>query len=129
MEKEILEFFKNAHVFYLATSENGQPHVRPFGAVDLYEGKLYIQTGLVKDCAKQMIANPKVEICSFDGNAWLRLTADAYHDPDVAAETHMLEANPGLKRRYAVGDGNMCVFRLDNIKAYIDSFTAPRKVL
>ena len=29
--KEAYEFLKNCGTFYLATEENGQPHVRPFG--------------------------------------------------------------------------------------------------
>ena len=41
---ETLQFLKECGTFYLATSENGQPHVRPFGAVCEYEGKLYIVT-------------------------------------------------------------------------------------
>ena len=31
--KEVYEFLKNCGTFYLATEENGKPHVRPFGAV------------------------------------------------------------------------------------------------
>ena len=44
--KEVYEFLKNCGTFYLATEENGQPHVRPFGAVCEFEGKLYIVTPL-----------------------------------------------------------------------------------
>ena len=36
------EYLKSCGTFYLATDENGQPHVRPFGAVCEFEGKLYI---------------------------------------------------------------------------------------
>ena len=44
MEK-IYEFLKACGTYYLATVEGDQPRVRPFGTVDLFEGKLYIQTG------------------------------------------------------------------------------------
>jgi hypothetical protein len=49
---------------YLATVEGNQPRVRTFGTAHIFEGKLYIQTGKVKDVSKQIHANPKVEICA-----------------------------------------------------------------
>ncbi|WP_330682887.1 pyridoxamine 5'-phosphate oxidase family protein [[Clostridium] aminophilum] len=62
MEK-VLEFLKKAGTWYLATvDDSGEPHVRPFGAQNIFEGKLYIQTGLKKNVAKQMLAHPKVAI-------------------------------------------------------------------
>lgn len=57
--KEVYEFLKNSGVYYLATMEGDQPRVRPFGTADLFEDKIYIQTGLKKDVAKQMLSNPK----------------------------------------------------------------------
>ena len=60
--KRVYDFLKKAGTYYLATVEGDQPRVRPFGTVDIFEGKLYIQTGKVKPVANQMKANPKVEI-------------------------------------------------------------------
>jgi len=34
------EFLRNCGAFYLATADGGQPRVRPFGALDEFEGKL-----------------------------------------------------------------------------------------
>lgn len=42
---EIYEFLKKCGTYYLATVEGNQPRVRPFGTIDLFEDKLYIQTG------------------------------------------------------------------------------------
>ena len=63
--KRVLDFLKKAEVYYLATVEGDQPRVRPFGTVNEFEGKLYIQTGKVKPTSKQLAANPKAEICAF----------------------------------------------------------------
>lgn len=49
----------------MATVKGDQPRVRPFGTAHIFEGKLYIQTGKVKDVSKQIHTNPKVEICAF----------------------------------------------------------------
>ena len=122
---EVYEFLKTAGTYYLATTENGEPRVRPFGTVDVWEGKLTIQTGLKKAVAQQMLANKRVEICAMtqDGR-WIRLTADARLIEDTAAAEHMLDSYPGLRAMYTPGDGNTAVFALENGRAVISSFTA-----
>lgn len=120
---EIYEFLKAAGTYYLATVEGDQPRVRPFGTVDLFEEKLYIQTGLKKDVARQMAENPKVELCAFHQGKWIRVSAKAVHDPRPVAEAHMLDAYPSLKAMYQPGDGNTAVFALTEGTAVIASFT------
>lgn len=128
--KEVYEFLKKCGVYYLATVEGDQPRVRPFGTYDMFEGKLYIQTGKVKPVACQMKANPKVELSAMaaDGK-WIRITAEAVLDDNVEAQTHMLDAYPTLKAQYTPGDGNTEVYYLKNATAVICSFTeAPRTI-
>ncbi|MBQ2895433.1 MAG: pyridoxamine 5'-phosphate oxidase family protein [Oscillospiraceae bacterium] len=124
--KEVYEFLKSCGVYYLATVEGDQPRVRPFGTIDLFEDKLYIQTGKVKAVARQMKANAKVEISAMaqDGS-WIRIAAEAVPDENIRAQEHMLEAYPNLKAMYAPGDGNTEVYYLKNAVAQICSFTAP----
>ena len=124
---EIYDFLKAAGTYYLATAEGDQPRVRPFGTIDIFEGRLYIQTGLKKDVAKQMLANPKVELCAFHEGKWIRVAAQAVLDENIAAQEHMLDAHPELKAMYQPGDGNTAVFALTKGQAVIASFTdAPR---
>ena len=127
--EEVYEFLKKCGTYYLATVEGDQPRVRAFGTIDLFEGKLYIQTGKVKEVSKQMMANPKIEICAFDGNTWLRLAAKAVEDDRYEARKHMLEAYPSLQKMYQPDDGNTQVFALEDCKAVFSSFTEePRTV-
>ena len=126
--KNVYAFLKKAGTYYLATVEGNQPRVRPFGTVDIFEDKLYIQTGLCKDVAKQMIANPKVEISAMLEGRWIRIAAEAVLDENIAAQEHMLDEHPGLKDRYQAGDGNTAVFYLKNATATIFSFTEAPKV-
>ncbi len=121
--KEVYDFLKKAGTYYLATVEGDQPRVRPFGTIDIFEDRLYIQTGLKKDVAKQILANPKVELCAFDGGKWIRVTAEAVLDENIEAQKHMLDAHPDLKAMYQPGDGNTAVFALKNGTAVIASFT------
>ncbi len=128
--KEVYEFLKNCGVYYLATVEGNQPRVRPLGTVDLFEDKLYMQTGKVKAVAQQMKANPKVEISAMaqDGR-WIRVMAEAVLDDNIKAQEHMLNAYPNLKAMYTAGDGNTEVYYLKNAVAQICSFTeAPREI-
>ena len=121
--KEVYDFLKKCGAYYLATVEVDQARVRPFGTIDLFEDKLYIQTGKVKPCADQLKANPKVELCAFDGQKWLRVAATAVLDDNIAAQTHMLEAYPNLKAMYQPGDGNTEVYYLKDVTATFSSFT------
>ena len=127
--KKVYEFLKNSQVYYLATVEDDQPRVRPFGTVDIFEDKLYIQTGLSKDVAKQMLANPKVELSSMYEGKWIRIAAEAIHEDNIEAQTHMLDAYPDLKGMYQPGDGNTAVFYLKNATATICSFTEPPEII
>jgi uncharacterized pyridoxamine 5'-phosphate oxidase family protein len=127
--QEVLDFLTKAGVWYLATDDNGQPRVRPFGAQNIFEGKLYIQTGLKKNVAQQMLKNPKIELCAFSEGKWLRVAAEAVLDERIEAQEAMLNANPALKQMYAAGDGNTAVFYLKNATATFSSFTEePRTV-
>ena len=127
--QEAYEFLKKAGVYYLATAEGDQPRVRPFGTVDIFEDKLYIQTGRSKDVSKQMAANPKIEICAFCEGKWIRVAATAVDDPRVEANAHMLDAYPSLKDRYKADDGNCQVLWLKDATATISSFTDAPKVI
>jgi uncharacterized pyridoxamine 5'-phosphate oxidase family protein len=128
--QEVYDFLKKCGTYYLATSEGDQPRVRPFGTVDMFEGKLYIQTGKVKDVSKQMVANPKIEICAMSADGkWIRLAATAVEDDRVEARQHMLDAYPSLQGMYKADDGNCQVLYMKDATATISSFTEPPKVI
>ena len=123
--EEVYQFLKACGTYYLATMDGEQPRVRPFGTVDLYKGQLTIQTGRRKEVARQMLAQPQVELCAFDGSRWLRVSAKAVEVPEVEAQAHMLEAYPDLRAMYAPGDGNTMIFALTQASATFSSFTQP----
>ena len=116
------EFLKNAGTYYLATVEGDQPRVRPFGTANVFEGKLYIQTGLVKPVAKQLLANPKAEICAFKGGKWIRIAGELILDDRFEAKKSMLDAYPNLRGMYSEDDGNTAVFYFRNATATNASF-------
>ena len=127
--QEVYEFLKACGTYYLATVEGDQPRVRPFGTIDIFEDKLYIQTGKVKDVSKQMQANPKVEICAFDGQKWIRVAGEVVRDDRVEPKKHMLDSYPNLQALYRADDDNTEVLYLKNATATIYSFTEEPKVI
>ena len=127
--QQVYDFLKKCGTYYLATVEGEQPRVRPFGTVDLFEGKLYLQTGLSKSVAQQLKADPKIELCAFDGERWLRVAATAVYDDNIEAQKHMLAAYPSLQAMYQPGDGNTAVYYLKDATATFSSFTAAPEVV
>ncbi|MBO4562133.1 MAG: pyridoxamine 5'-phosphate oxidase family protein [Clostridia bacterium] len=120
--QRVYDFLKKAGVYYLATVDNGRPRIRPFGTVNIFEGRLYIQTGKRKAVAEQMKADPNIEICAMCEGTWIRLSAEAVLDERIEPQESMLEAYPALRGMYAPGDGNNEVYYLKNATAVFNTF-------
>ena len=127
--EEVYEFLKKSRVFFIATEEGDQPRVRPFGVVNIFEGKLYIQTGKSKNVSKQMEINPNVEISAFLEGKWIRLEGKVIRDERREAKVSMLDANPELKVLYSADDDNTEVLYFKNAKATFCSFTEEPRVV
>ena len=127
--EEVYDFLKKCGTFYIATEEGDQPRVRPFGVVNIFEDKLYIQTGKVKNVSKQMQANPNVEVCGFMDGKWLRVAGKVVRDDRIEAKASMLDANPMLKKMYSADDDNTEVLYFKDATATFSSFTEePRTI-
>lgn len=127
--QRVFDFLKKADTYYLATMDGDQPRIRPFGTVDLFEDRIYIQTGKVKAVSKQMEKNPKIEICAMNGGEWIRVEATVVRDERVEAKAHMLDNYPSLKAMYSPDDDNTEVLYLKDATATISSFTAEPVVI
>ena len=127
--ERVEKFLKEAGTYYLATVEGDQPRVRPFGTINNFEGKLYIQTGKSKDVSKQIHANPKSEICAFKDGSWIRIACELVEDDRREARKAMLDAYPQLRGMYSEDDGNTEVFYMKNATATISSFTTAPEVI
>lgn len=128
MEK-VFEFLKSAGTYYLATVDGDQPRVRPFGTINIFDGKLYIQTGKIKEVSKQLHKNPKAEISAFKDGTWIRVAGELIEDDRREARASMLDAYPDLRAMYLEDDGNTEVFYFKNATATFSSFTAAPEVI
>ncbi len=127
--EEVKEFLKEAKVYYLATVDENKPKVRPFGTIEIFEGKLYIQTGKKKDVSKQIQKNPYVEICAFNNGKWIRIAGKLVRDDRIEAKEHMLNQYPELKGMYKADDDNTEVLYFEEALATIYSFTEEPKII
>ncbi|MCD8076546.1 MAG: pyridoxamine 5'-phosphate oxidase family protein [Lachnospiraceae bacterium] len=128
--QKVYDFLKAAGTYYLATVDGDQARVRPFGTIHIYDGKLYIQTGKTKDVAKQIAANPKVEICAMSKGDWIRLCGTLVLDERVEVQESMLDAYPNLRKMYTTGlEGNTAVYYFKDAVATISSFSHEPEII
>lgn len=127
--EEVYKFLKECETYYLATVDEGKPRVRPFGTVNIFEDKLYIQTGKVKNVSKQIEANGNVELCAFKNGEWIRVSGNLKRDDRVEAKKAMLDNYPNLRGMYDENDDNTEVLYFESMNATIYAFTHEPAVL
>lgn len=128
--EEVVKYLNENPTMFVATCEGDQPRVRVFAAKAEFEGRLYLCTSNQKDVYRQLIENPKLEICVLGkDSSWLRIAATAIADDRREARVAMLDQNPGLSRMYSADDGVFAVLYLAEATATISSFAAPPKVI
>ena len=128
--KEVLDFLKDAGTYYLATVDNDQPRVRPFGTATLFEDNIYMLTAKAKNVSKQIENNSKFEISAMDqAGRWIRVSGKLVADNRVEAQKALLEDYPHLRAMYTEGDENTNALYMDIEDATIYSFTDAPKVL
>ena len=128
-QQRVYDYLKANGPFFITTVDGDQPRVRPFGALHIFEGKMYIITGHVKRIAKQLAANPKVEVCAVNGTEWVRVAATLVEDERVEAKKSMLDANPNLRSSYNENDDNIAVYYFTNATATFSSFAGDGDVV
>ena len=126
--ERVINFLDEAKTYYLATVEGDQPRVRPFGTAIVYNDRLYIQTGKVKQVSQQLAKNPNAEICAFNKGQWIRIVWELINDDTREVKTMILEKMPMVKNMYNEDDDNIQILYFKNAKVTISSFKAPLEV-
>ena len=95
--EEIFDFIRDCGMFFLATVDGDWPKVRPLGAIDLIDGKLYIFTGKNKETFRQLERNPKAELCACKGDSFVRVCGELKLDERAEVVEHMISSYPQFK--------------------------------
>ena len=128
--ERVCQFLKDAGVYYLATVEGDQPRVRPFGTINVFDGKLYVQTGKHKSVFKQLVKDPKMEICGIINlTTTLRITGELIDDNRVEPKKSMLDAYPNLRGIYDEHDENTSVMYFRNATATFSALDRDPEVI
>ena len=70
----VLQYLTAVPAWYLATSVDDQPHVRPFSFAAEQDGKIWFCTATTKDVWEELLVNPRFEATSWwPGHGWLIL--------------------------------------------------------
>ena len=97
-------------VWYLATTEDDQPHVRPLDKAAEVDGKVYFGTSREKKMFAQIVKNPKVEVFALNEFGACRFMAEAYLEEDEA------KAKEAFEKMEKPMDENSAAMRLEKIR-------------
>ena len=114
--KKVYDFLEDAKTFYLATVENDQPRVRPYGAMLFFEDKIYIMAFGQTNATRQIAANPKVEICAFKGMT-LRIECKLVEDNRPEVGKALVDKMPVLKPALGENGENGVMYYLTDATA------------
>lgn len=126
--KEVIDFFDEVNIFYIATCEDDQPRVRPFGHLLYNQGKFYINTGRYKRFYQQVNKNPKVELCSFNKGTWYRIEACVKEEKNEEVVHLFFEKDSVTKKQYEYRMEEFVIFVLERVKIYRCDFSGAKCV-
>ena len=85
--KTVLEYLISIPAWYLATSVDNQPHVRPFSFAAEQDGKIWFCTATTKDVWEELLQNQLIEATAWwPGHGWLILRGRAGLEDRANAE-------------------------------------------
>ncbi len=118
--KDVYEFANINPLCYLATTDGDQPRVRAF--VMWYAGDrgFYFHTSAGKSVFKQIVSNPKVEVCFYatQNGAMMRATGKAAVLDDLEMKKKLLEDLPYVKQMVTgPDDPDLAIFRVQEGEA------------
>ncbi|MBI2844594.1 MAG: pyridoxamine 5'-phosphate oxidase family protein [Armatimonadetes bacterium] len=113
-------------ICYLATTDGDQPRVRGFMLWFADDTGFYFHSGSPKAVCRQLIQNPKTEVCFYapaplpDGGTMMRVAGEVEFLDDRGLKARLLEERPWLKDMGTTGpdDPNLAVFRISTGEAH-----------
>ncbi len=114
--KKVFDFLEEAKTFYLATVEGDQPRVRPYGAMLLFENKIYIMAFGKTNATRQIQNNQKAEICAFKGKT-LRIECKLVEDNRPEVGKALVDKMPVLKPALGENGENGVMYYLKDATA------------
>lgn len=117
------KFIHECGYFFLATSFNNQPRLRPFGMIYSNEKALYFATDKRKNVYSDLVANSQIAMASYNVNTrkWIRVNGKAKVENSIVIRDEMMNKYPLLKQKFfAKTEMFLVIFKLliDEISIY-----------
>lgn len=106
MDQEALAMLEKGKFVFLATCEDGKPHVRPFGVMGEFEGKLWFCTATNKAVYKQLAQNPNLELAvtTVPDMLTLRIAGQAAFENNMAVKEAIMRKSDVVRSIYKTAD-------------------------
>ena len=111
-------FIHDCGYFFLATSVDNQPKLRPFGMIYSNSRELFIATDKRKKVYCDLVNNPKIELAAYNLHTrkWIRIAGRAEQESSVFIQEDMMDVYPSLRQKYQGGEKIfLAVFKLTDI--------------
>ena len=113
--KDCCRFIRECGYFFLATSVDDQPRLRPFGMIHANDQSLFIATDKRKSVYTDLQKNPRVELASISSDArrWIRIYGRVEVESSLQIREEMMDVYSNLRQAYRNGDEMyLVIFRL-----------------
>ena len=124
--ERVVSYLRQVPAWYLATSENNKPHVRPFSFAAVEDGKIWFVTGNNKDVYEELTANPYFELAAWHpGNPWVVVAGKAvFAEPSEAMRIEGFEHMLSIGEHHdSPNDGILVFFYVDEGRARVCEIT------
>ena len=117
-KEEILEFLNENPEFFLATCEGNEPRVRGMRLYQATKGGFFFNTRKDKSLHRQLMKNPSVELCFYDGAfTQVRIRGKAKLTEDAQYIKQMCRKSPEMKP--FITQGRIATYRLTEAKVKV----------
>lgn len=99
---DCFQFIRECGYFFLATSVDGKPKLRPMGMLFSDDDTLFFATDKRKNVYSELTRNPSVELASYNLNTrkWIRITGRAETESSGKIREEMTALYPMIKQEY-----------------------------
>ncbi|MDR0347840.1 MAG: pyridoxamine 5'-phosphate oxidase family protein [Coriobacteriales bacterium] len=110
--QQVADYLTSVPAWYLATSVDNEPHVRPFSFAAVEDDKLWFCTSKNKDVYDELIANPRFELSAWaPGRPWLIVHGHAaFAEPSPLMRQEAFKHMLGLGEEHQAPDDGLLVF-------------------
>lgn len=108
-------FIRECGYFFLATSVENRPSLRPFGMIYTDDTALFIATDRRKKVYSDLKENPQIEMASYNpvSHKWLRISGRVQEESSTPIRYAMMECYPRLKQTYRNEDEmHLVIYRI-----------------